>query len=292
LSIRSKRPRPHLDDKIIAAWNGLMISAYARAAQVLNEPRYLESAVRAAKFLRENLYDQKQQILFRSYREGRGRIEGFADDYAFVIRGLVDLYEASFDVEWLKFALELQAVQDRLFWDEKGGGYFSTSGRDKSVVLRMKDDNDSAEPAASSVAALNLLRLAQFRDDKQLEERGKKTIRAFSPTLSRFPSAMPQMLVAIDFSMSKPHQIVIAGKADAAETKALTAEVHRHFAPNKVLLLADGAEGQKYLGEKNEAVRAMSMVNGKPAAYVCENFTCKAPVTSPAELRKLLETPR
>src|SRR4029077_5044643 len=116
--------------------------------------------------------------------------------------------------------------QDRLFFDEKNGGYFSTSGRDKNVVLRMKDDNDSAEPAASSVAALNLLRLAQIRNDKQLEERGRKTIHAFRATISSFPSAMPQMLVALDFSLSKPRQIVIAGKPEAPETKALLAEVH------------------------------------------------------------------
>jgi len=288
LSIRAKRPRPQLDDKIIAAWNGLMISAYARAAQVLNEPRYLESAMCAAKILRTQLYDDSHKTLFRNYRGGRSEVEGFADDYAFVIQGLLDLYEASFDVDWLKFAIELQETQDRLFLDEKSGGYFSTSGRDKSVVLRMKDDNDSAEPAASSVAALNLLRLAQFRDDKQMEEQGKKTINAFSATLSRFPSAMPQMLVALDFNLNKPRQIVVAGKPDVPETKALLAEAHRLFLPNKILLLADGAEGQKYLGEKNEAIRAMSMVDGKSAAYVCENFTCKAPVTDPAELRKLL----
>ena len=290
--IRAKRPRPHLDDKIIAAWNGLMISAYARGAQVLNSSRYLENAVRAAKFVRSQLWNEKNKTLYRAYRGGRGTVEGFADDYAFVIQGMVDLYEASFDVEWLKFAIELQEAQDRLFFDEKNGGYFSTTGRDKSVVLRMKDDNDSAEPAASSVAALNLLRLAQFRDEKQLEERGKKTIRAFSATISRFPSAMPQMLVALDFSLSKPRQIVIAGKPDAPETKALLAEVHRHFLPNKILLLADGADGQKYLGEKNEALRSMSVLNGKPAAYVCENFTCKAPVTDPDDLRKLLTTSR
>src|ERR1700720_1981293 len=292
LSIRAKRPRPHLDDKIITAWNGLMISAYARGAQVLNEPRYLESAVRAAKFVRSQLWNEKNKTLYRAYRGGRGTVEGFADDYAFVIQGMVDLYEASFDVEWLKFAIELQEAQDRLFFDEKNGGYFSTSGRDKSVVLRMKDDNDRAEPAVSSVAALNLLRLPQFRDEKQLEERGKKTIRAFSATISRFPSAMPQMLVALDFSLSKPRQIVIAGKPDAPETKALLAEVHRHFLPNKILLLADGADGQKYLGEKNEALRSMSILNGKPAAYVCENFTCKTPVTDPDDLRKLLTTSR
>src|SRR5438094_2321840 len=146
-SIRSKRPRPHLDDKIIAAWNGLMISAYARAAQILDEPRYVKSATLATNFVRAHLWDDSKKTLYRSYREGRGRVEGFADDYAFVIHGLLDLYEASFDIEWLKFAIELQEPQDRLFFDGKNGGYFSTSGKDESVVLRMKDDNDSAEAA-------------------------------------------------------------------------------------------------------------------------------------------------
>jgi uncharacterized protein len=287
-AIRNKRPRPHLDDKIIAAWNGLMISAYARAAQVLDEPRYLEIAARAANFIRKQLWDASSKILYRNYRGGRSDIEGFADDYAFVIQGLLDLYEASFDIEWLKPAVELQETQDRLFFDEKQGGYFSTSGKDKSVVLRMKDDNDSAEPAASSVAALNLLRLSQFRDDKQIAERARKTIDSFAATLSHFPSAMPQMLVAIDYSLSKPRQIVIAGKKDSPETKAILREVHRHFLPDTILLLADGAEGQKYLGDKNEAIRAMSTVDGKPAAYVCENFTCKAPVTDPKALSDLL----
>ena len=287
-AIRSKRPRPHFDDKIIAAWNGLMISAYARAAQILDEPRYLKSATLATNFVRAHLWDDSKKTLYRSYREGRGRVEGFADDYAFVIHGLLDLYEASFDIEWLKFAIELQETQDRLFFDGKNGGYFSTSGKDESVVLRMKDDNDSAEPAASSVAAHNLLRLAQIRDKKQWEERAEKTISAFRTTLSRFPSAMPQILVALDFSSRKPRQIVIAGKKDAPETKALLSEVHRHFLPTTILLVADGAEGQKYLGEDLEAIDRMSMVDEKPAAYVCENFTCKAPVIDSNQLAKLL----
>jgi uncharacterized protein YyaL (SSP411 family) len=288
LAIRSKRPRPHLDDKIIAAWNGLMISAYARAAQILDEPRYADNAAQAAKFLRANLYDNKSKLLFRSFREGRGNVEGFADDYAFVIQGLLDLYEASFDVEWLKLALDLQETQDRLFLDEKAGGYFSTSGKDKAVVLRMKDDNDSAEPAASSVAAVNLLRLAQLRNDEKFEERGRKTINSFAATMNHFASAMPQLLVALDFSMSKPRQIVIAGKIDNAQTKELLKEVNRHFIPNKVLMLADGADGQKFLGEKNEAIGAMTPVEGKPAVYVCENFTCKAPARDIKTLNALL----
>jgi uncharacterized protein len=298
LSTRNKRPRPHLDDKIIAAWNGLMISAYAKAAQVLDEPRYLEAATRAARFLRTKLYDQQSKLLYRNYRGGRSDIEAFADDYAFVIQGLIDLYEASFDIEWLKFASELQETQDRLFLDEQNGGYFSTSGKDSSVPLRMKDDNDSAEPAASSVSALNLLRLAQFRNNDGMTKRGQKAIDAFAATLSHFASAMPQMVAALDYSLGKPRQIVIAGspprvrptadKNDKDETKLLLREVHQHFLPNKILALADGGEGQKYLGENNEAIRAMSMIDGKSAAYVCENFTCKAPVTDAKALAELL----
>ena len=288
-AIRAQRPRPHLDDKIISAWNGLMISAYARAAQVIDEPRYLEIATRSANFVRTKLYDPSRKILYRSYREGRSNIEGFADDYAMVIQGLLDLYEASFDVEWLKFAIQLQEIQDRLFFDEKNGGYFSNSGRDESVFVRMKDDNDGAEPAASSIAALNLLRLSQIYDDPKMAERAKKTIDAFATILLQFPSGMPQMLVAVENSLGKPRQIVIAGKKDSPETKALLKEVHRHFLPNTIVILADANEGQKYLGERNEAVRAMSLVEGKPAAYVCENFTCKAPVTDLKQLSDLLK---
>jgi uncharacterized protein YyaL (SSP411 family) len=287
-SIRNKRPRPHLDDKIIAAWNGLMISAFARGAQVMNDAFYLETATGAANFIRANLYDESRQVLFRSYREGRGEVEGFADDYAFVIQGLFDLYEASFETRWLKFALELQRQMDALFWDTENGGYFTVTGRDANILLRLKEDNDSAEPAASSVAALNLARLSAIQSDPDLLARAKKTVNAFARQLAHFPSALPQMLVAFDFLKGVPQQIVIAGESDAPETKALLAEVHRHFLPNKILFLADGAEGQSYLGETNEAIRAMSMVDGKPAAYVCENFACQAPVTSVDELRDLL----
>ncbi|PYI92285.1 MAG: thioredoxin domain-containing protein [Verrucomicrobia bacterium] len=286
--IRAKRPRPHLDDKIITAWNGLMISAFARAAQVLDDPVYLEAATRAAIFLSKELYDASRKVLFRNYREGRSAVEGFADDHAFYIQGLLDLYEASFDLGWLRFAIELQEIQDRLFFDNERGGYFSGAGNDPSILLRLKDDNDSAEPAASSVSALNLLRLAQIRNDGQFYERAEKTIDAFAPQIGHFASAMPQMLVALDLTLSEPRQIVIAGDRDSAETRALVAEAHRHFVPNKVLLLADGGGGQRYLEEKLEALRGMKPVGGKSAAYVCENFTCKAPVTDPKALGALL----
>jgi uncharacterized protein YyaL (SSP411 family) len=288
LELRGKRPRPHLDDKIITAWNGLMISAFARAAQVLDDPTYLEAATRAAEFVRQKLYQEKTHTLVRSYRVGPAEIGGFAEDYAFYIQGLLDLYETSFDVKWLRLAEQLQTTQDRLLWDERNGGYFTSSGADSSVLIRMKEDNDNAEPAPSSIAALNLLRLAQIRDSKAWQQKAEATVAAFAEALNHFPSAMPQMLVALDFSLTKPKQIVVAGQKDGLDTRDLLDEVHRHYLPHTVVLLADGAEGQKFLGEKLEELKSMRPIDRKAAAYVCENFTCKAPVTSVEELRKLL----
>jgi uncharacterized protein len=287
-SIRSKRPRPHLDDKIIAAWNGLMISAFARGAQILDDVSYLETATRAAEFVGTKLYDESRKILFRSYRKGRSEIEGFADDYAFFIQGLIDLYQASFEVRWLKFALELQRRMDALFWDDKAGGYFGVTGHDNSILLRMKEENDSAEPAASSVAALNLARLARIRNEPELLVRAKKTVNAFARQLMHFPSALPQMLVAIDFLETAPRQIVVAGNRREERVQELLREVQKHFLPHATVLVADGAEGQDFLAEKNEAIRSMRPVNGKSAVYLCENFTCKAPVTEVKALRELL----
>ena len=156
------------------------------------------------------------------------------------------------------------------------------------MLLRMKEDNDGAEPSANSIAALNLLRLAQLREANEYRERGEKTIKAFAGILGRAPAALPQMLVALDYSLGKPRQIVIAGERDKADTKKLLSEVRDHYLPDAMLVLADQGEGQKYLGEKLEAIRAMKKVDGKAAAYVCENFACKAPVTDAARLRKLL----
>jgi uncharacterized protein len=286
--LRSKRPRPHLDDKIITAWNGLMISAYARAAQVLDDPAYAEGGTRAAEFAQKYLYDPSSKELVRNYREGKGTVKGFAEDYAFLIQGLLDLYEATFDTGWLRFAADLQESQDRLFLDPKNGGYFNTTGNDESVLLRMKDDNDGAEPSANSVAVSNLLRLGQIRDTGVLREQAEKTITAFAPVLDRMPNAMPQMLVALDFSLAKPRQIVIAGEKEAPDSQALLREARRYYLPDTILLLADGGKGQQYLSEKLEAVKAMTKIDGKAAAYVCEKFTCKAPVTDATGLGKLL----
>ena len=264
-----------------------MISAFARGAQVLDDKAYLETATRAAEFLRTHLYDQSRKVLIRNFREGRG-VDGFADDYAFFIQALLDLYEASFEIKWLKFALELQSSFDAQFLDATHGGYFTVTGRDPSILFRMKEDNDSAEPAASSIAALNLAQLAAMQSDSQLLMRAKQTISAFAGQLTNFPSALPQMLVAVDFLQGSPRQIVIAGAKNDQRSGALLAEVRRHFLPRTILLLADGGAGQKFLGETNKSLPAMAPVNGEPAVYVCENFTCLAPVTDPRELAQIL----
>ncbi|MBV9007714.1 MAG: thioredoxin domain-containing protein [Verrucomicrobia bacterium] len=289
LQARSLRPRPHLDDKVIAAWNGLMISAFARAARVFGDGSYLETAARAAEFVRAKLWDASRKILARTFREGQGG-DAFADDYAFVICGLLDLYEASFDLRWLKFARELQQSLDSSFWDERAGGYFSVTGNDASVLLRMKDDNDSAEPAASSVAALNLARLGAMLNDPEMIERARKTIAAFALQLSRFPTALPQMLVAHDFVENGATQIVIAADRRDESVEEFLREITSRFLPHAVTLLLVKHEAREFFGNKNEAVLAMRAIDSKPAAYVCRDFTCQAPVTRAEELRHLLSS--
>ncbi len=284
--VRAKRPRPHLDDKIITAWNGLMISAFARAAQILDDRAYLEAAQRSAKFIREHLW--KDGALIRSYREGASNVAGFADDYAALISGLLDLYEADFDIVWLQWAVELQRKQDALFLDAEHGGYFSTAADAKHLLLRMKEDYDGAEPSPNSVSALNLQRLAQITADPALAERAAKTVAAVSDQLARFPAALPQMLCALDASLAKRRQIVIAGPRDVAATRALLREVHAHYLPNKLLLLADGGPAQQWLGGRLEFLKTVAPLDGKPAAYVCENFVCQLPTADAAKLRELL----
>ena len=291
LAVREKRPRPFLDNKIVTSWNGLMISAFARGWQVLGDSRYLAAAEHAAEFANSHLYNAKTGTLLRSYRDGPIDIHGFADDYAFLIQGLVDLYESDFQIRWLQMATALQKKQDALFEDKKAGGYFSTTADDAHLLMRMKNDNDGAEPSASSVSALNLLRLAEMIGDKSLRKEALTTISAFGETLQNTPIAMPQMLCALDFSLSEPKQIVISGKLAAPDTEALLREVWSHFLPDKIVLLADGGDGQKWLAERLDFIKTAHPLDGKAAAYVCENFVCQAPTTDPKKLNELLKKP-
>ena len=284
-SIRDQRPRPHLDDKIVTAWNGLMISGLAKAYQVLGESRYLVAAQRASEFLQQNLY---QHRLLRSYRGTAGTTYGFAEDYAFLIQGLLDLYEADFDVRWLVWAGELQVQMNALFADPKGG-YFSTEEGASDILFRMKEDHDGAEPSANSVAAMNLARLARIFDRKEFQDSAARIVGAFHPALDRMAAALPQMLAALDASITEPMQIVVAGQRGQPETAKLLSVIRSRYIPNKVVLLADGGEGQHWLTQHIEALRLIGPVQGKSAAYVCRNFTCDLPITEPEQLARLLE---
>lgn len=286
---RQTRPRPHLDDKIITSWNGYMISAFARSYQVLNEEKYLKAAEGAAKFIMSTLYDPKNKTLLRRFRDGEAGLEAHLDDYVFLVNGLLDLYEASFDIEWLQHAVHLTEKQIELFEDTKNGGFYDTSGLDKSVLIQMKSDYDGAEPTGNSIAALNFLRLAQMTDNSSWHEKAVNTINAFSRQIEGYPPIMPQMLVAYDFQSQKPKQIVIAGEPDAADTKKMLAEIRKKFLPNKIVLLADGGEGQKWLAQYLPFFKDIGTQKEKATAYVCQNYTCKLPTTDITEMSKLLE---
>jgi len=289
LRVRDQRPRPRRDNKTLTAWNGLMISAFARAAQVLDDPAYLSAASRAARFIETHLVQTDTGRLFRRYRAGDPAIDGFVDDYANLIQGLLDLYEASFEVRWLEWAIALQQQQDDLFWDPEAGGYFSTAGRDPTLLFRMKEDHDGAEPSPNSVAALNLLRLSQMTDNQAWKKKAEVLLTLFAQQMKRTPSSMPQMLVALEFYFATPKQIVIAGEADSEDTRALLREVHAHFIPNKVLLLADGGDGQATLAQHMDFLREVEPLSGKATAYICENSVCALPVSDIPAIRELLQ---
>jgi len=276
LEARSRLPRPHLDDKIVSGWNGLMISAFAKGYQALGDKTSLESAERAAIFLKKNLYDPKTHVLYRRWREGDRQAHGIADDYAFVSQGLIDLYEADFNPEWLDWSIELTEAQNKRFYDAEKGGFFMTSvDQDANLLFRVKEDTDNVEPSASSVAALNLLRLAQYTDRKDFQDMAEKTLKCFGTNLKEAPRALPQMLVALDFALTEPRQIVIAGKPGAADTETLLKILHRHFIPVKTIVLAGPDAPEKPL-------------EGKAAAYVCVHHICKQPTSDPKTLESLL----
>jgi uncharacterized protein YyaL (SSP411 family) len=253
---RQKRVRPHRDEKIITAWNGLMIAALARAAQALDEPRYLAAAQKAAR-----RYDAIPHLI------RCGNVRAVVDDYAFLANGLVDLYETDFDPAWLKKATALADEMIAKFYDADHGGFFMTAGDDSSVLLRAKEDYDGAEPSGNSIATLLLLRLAQFRDRQDYRQAAQRTLALFGSRMRSAPHSLPQMLCALDFYLSEPKQIVLT-KPDPAMLRV----IRDRYLPNKIVMIESRPE-----------------IAGQPTAYVCENFTCKAPTTDPEQLRKLLE---
>ena len=291
---RERRPRPHLDDKVLTAWNGLMIAAFARAARVLegkSSQAYLDAARRAATFIRTALWDPATGRLLRRYRDGDAAIDGYAEDYAYLIFGLLELFQADGDAAWLQWALTLQARQDEQFWDPAEGGWFSTNGDDASVLLRLKEDYDGAEPAASSVSVLNLLTLVHLQSTGDALTKAERTLARYGPRIGAAARAVPMMLCALSAWHAGYTQVVIAGTRTAADTAALRAELARHYLPFAVVLPVEPGAGQHALGSMMPFIASMTPRDGRAAAYVCREFTCRQPVSDPRQLEAELRIP-
>ncbi|MFC1714842.1 thioredoxin domain-containing protein [Candidatus Poribacteria bacterium] len=288
--VRAKRPRSGLDDKILVSWNGLMISALARASQVLDEPRYLKAAERASRFTKSEIYDSENKRLFRRWRENERKVTGTASDYAFLIQGLIDLYEASFDIGWLNWAVELTEEQNSLFYDQENGGFYMTaSDHDDNLIVRMKGDSDNVEPSAASVATLSLLRLSQFTDSEDFLKIAEKTLTLFGDQMKRHPRSLPQMLVALDYYLSKPQQIIIVGDLDSPDTQEMLKAVHQRFIPSKILVVLSDEESQKAVRGYLPFVENLARINDRATAYVCVNYTCALPTNDVQVMSRVLD---
>jgi uncharacterized protein YyaL (SSP411 family) len=286
--VRCKRVRPHLDDKILTAWNGQMIAALARAAQALDEPQYLAAAERAAGFLLAKLYDPQTKTLLRRWRDGEAKVDGFLDDYAFFIAGLMELYEASLDPKWIEHAIGLADTMIARFYDEANSGFWFTAPGQSDIIARMKDDYDGAEPSGNSIAIASLQQIAQLTGNRRYQEIADKSLRLFAPHLRRQPFAVPQMLCAADAALAKHRQIVIAGSPDAPDTQAMLRAVRERYLPNTIFILADGGPRQVALAKRLEFLASIKPLNGKATAYVCENYACQAPTNDIGRLKELL----
>jgi uncharacterized protein YyaL (SSP411 family) len=292
---REKRPRPHLDDKVLTSWNGMMIAALARAARALPERpqarEWLDAARAAARFIREKMWRPQDGTLLRRWRDGDASIDGYAEDYASLTWGLLELFQADGDAEWLAWARELQRHQDARFWDGAEGGWFSTTGRDPSVLLRLKEDYDGAEPAASSISVLNLLTLAHLADDEDARAKAERTLGRYGERAGRAARVIPMMLAALSSYHAGSSQIVVLGARAAA--RPLLAEVGRHYLPFAVTIPTEPGAPQQALAPVLPFVAAMRPAGGAAAtAFVCRDFTCREPVSTREALAGQLASPR
>ena len=274
---RALRVRPHLDDKILTAWNGLMISAIARGAAILDEPAYSDAARRAADFILSTMRGPDGGLL-RRYRQREAAIGGMLDDYAFFVQGLIDLYESTFEFRYLEQAIALTDEQRERFEDRDGGGFFASAQEDASRLNRIKDDYDGAEPSGNSVALLNLLRLHRITGRDGLLASARNLIRAFSARVATSPFGMPQMLAACEFDLSPHREIVVAGSPEPDMIR----ELWKRFDPNRVMLRASPE-----IAQFHPAVTELA--KGPAAVCLCENFTCRAPAANTEDLARLLE---
>ena len=281
---RTKRPRPLRDDKVLTSWNGMMIGAFARAWRILGEERYGVAAHRGADFVLAHLYDGHTGLLHRRFRAGDAGLEAHLDDYAFLVAGLLDLYEASGEGRWLSSAMNLTGKQISLFHDPGRAGFFDTSGSDSTVLVRLREQYDGAEPSGNSIAATNLIRLSRMAERPDWDTLATGTIAVGAAFLNSQPVAVPQLAAALEFQRTPPQQIVIAGPIGDPAVEALIRVAYASYHPTMVLLRSDcGKEGEA-LEKANPFVKNLRMVAGKAAAYVCRNFTCEIPATDPALL--------
>jgi uncharacterized protein YyaL (SSP411 family) len=292
---RASRPRPHLDDKVLTAWNGLMIAACARAARVLPAspaaPRYLAAAQRAAGFIRTQLWSASDARLLRRYRDGEAAIDAYAEDFASLVFGLLELFQSDGDPAWLEWAIALQDRQTALFYDPADGGWFSTTGNDPTVLLRLKEDQDGAEPSAGSLAAHNLITLGHLVGGGSYIEMAERTLGRYGPRAGTAARAIPMMMAALSEWHAGHSQVVIAGDPAGAPTRALNAELSRHYRPFSVIVPLATGPRQSALAQRLPFVAAMTPGSSGAAAYVCQDFTCHAPVGSPEELAEQLGKP-
>lgn len=281
---RARRPRPLRDDKILTSWNGLMIGACARAWRVLGEERYGAAAVRAAEFVIAHLYNSRTGLLRRRYRDGDAGLEAHLDDYAFLAAGLLDLYEASGEGRWLRTAVNVTEKQIALFHDPERDGFFDTSGSDTTVLVRLREQYDGAEPSGNSMAAMNLVRLSRMVERPDWEKLASGTVAQAAASLNAQPVAMPQMVSVVGALDAAPRQVVIAGPIGDPSAEALLRVVYSFYQPGTAVLRTDCGKEGAALEELNPFTKTLRMIGGKAAAYVCRNFACDLPATDPATL--------
>ena len=282
LQKRSDRPKPGLDDKILTSWNGLMISALANIYKVTGNTVYLESAVKAVEFIKNNLYKDKN--LLHRYRDGESRFEGTLEDYAYLISGLLDLYEATFEIKYLTFAIELNNITIDKFYDTESGGFFDVGSEIMDVILKTKDTYDGAEPAGNSVQIMNMLRLGIMTDNKDHIEKAEQSLKLFSYDLNRLPFSSPQMLCALSFLLNSPKEIIVTGELNNDKTKELMNCIDQLFIPNKVEL-----HSTDELAKISPFIKSLVSDNNESKVYVCENYQCNLPTDDIEKLRKLLQ---
>jgi uncharacterized protein YyaL (SSP411 family) len=278
---REKRVRPGRDDKVLAAWNGLMLRAFALAACVLDREDYRRIAEKNAAFLLEKL--KTDDRLRRSYKDGRARFNGYLEDYACVADGLIALYEATFETRWLAEAVTLVDAVNELFWDDERGTFYDTPADHEELVTRPRDFYDNASPSGTSVAVDVLLKLAVLLEREDYRARAGTVLEDSSGAIARIPGGFGRLLSALDFYLATPYEVAVVGDPDAPDTKALLDTVYSAYLPNKVV--AGCAEGDEEAASFVPLLAERPMRGRKATAYVCVQHACQSPTTDPAELR-------